>query len=112
MAPLGIRDRLPLLGQLVKWFMEQGIEVDSPLFKLHHKASSVLIMLGFLFVAVENYLDTKAIVCHNEMKPYPKLYCWIHGYSYIEQNFRRKITIMLFVLNNESFFNILENKSN
>ena len=111
MAPLGIRDRLPLLGQLVKWFMEQGIEVDSPLFKLHHKASSVLIMLGFLFVAVENYLDTKAIVCHNEMKPYPKLYCWIHGYSYIEQNFRRKITIMLFVINNESFFNILESAS-
>lgn len=92
MAPLGIRDRLPLLSQLIKWFMDQGIEVDSPLFKLHHQASSVLIMLGFLFIAVENYLDKQAIICHNEMKAYPKLYCWIHGYSYIHPSFRSTIT--------------------
>ena len=88
MAPLGIRDRLPLLGQLIKWFLDQGIEVDSPLFKLHHQASSFIIMLGFLFIAVENYLDKQAIICHNEMKAYPKLYCWMHGYSYIHPSFR------------------------
>ena len=75
MAPLGIRDRLPLLSQLIKWFMDQGIEVDSPLFKLHHQASSVLIMLGFLFIAVENYLDKQAIICHDEVKGYAIFYC-------------------------------------
>ena len=52
------------------------------------QATSFIIILGFLFVAVENYLDTKAIICLNEFKPYPKLYCWIHGYSYIAPNLR------------------------
>ena len=53
MAPLSITDRLPLLSQLIKWFMDQGLEGDSLLLKLHHQASSVLLMLDFLFIAVE-----------------------------------------------------------
>ena len=106
MAPPGIKDKLPLLNQLIRWFLDPGVVADSPVFKLHHQvlmficlqlpstslvqATSFLIILGFLFVAVENYLDTKAIICLNEFKPYPKLYCWIHGYSYIAPNLRGK----------------------
>jgi len=92
MAPPGIKDKLPLLNQLIKWFLDPGVVADSPVFKLHHQATSFIIILGFLFVAVENYLDTKAIICLNEFKPYPKLYCWIHGYSYIAPNLRDTAT--------------------
>ena len=60
------------------------------------QATSFIIILGFLFVAVENYLDTKAIICLNEFKPYPKLYCWIHGYSYIAPNLRGKLDSLHF----------------
>jgi len=92
MAPPGIKDKLPILNQLIRWFLDPGVVADSPVFKLHHQATSFIIILGFLFVAVENYLDTKAIICLNEFKPYPKLYCWIHGYSYIAPNLRDTAT--------------------
>ena len=88
MAPLSVKDRLPL-QVLLRWFLPgPGVEVDSPVFKLHHQATSFVIVLGFMIIAMENYLDTKAIICFNDSKPYPKLYCWMHGYAYISPDLR------------------------
>ena len=88
MAPLSVKDRLPL-QVLLRWFLPgPGPEVDSPVFKLHHQATSFVIVLGFMIIAMENYLDTKAIICFNDSKPYPKLYCWMHGYAYISPDLR------------------------
>ena len=39
MAPPGIRDKLPLLNQLIKWFLDPGVVADSPVFKLHHQVN-------------------------------------------------------------------------
>ena len=86
MAPPNIKDQLPLLNKVVRWFHQQGLVIDSPIFRLHHQATSFLLMLGFLFISVENYLDTKSIVCHNNASPYAKSYCWIHGYSYVDKS--------------------------
>ena len=86
MAPPNIKDQLPLLNKVVRWFHQQGLIIDSPIFRLHHQATSFILMLGFLFISVENYLDTKSIVCHNNASPYAKSYCWIHGYSYVDKS--------------------------
>ena len=37
MAPPGIKDKLPLLNQLIRWFLDPGVVADSPVFKLHHQ---------------------------------------------------------------------------
>ena len=96
MAPL-IRDQLPILKQLIKWFTKEGVIIDSLVFRLHHQvnicrdvlfvlsclcletdhhslfyrspllfqASSFVILIGFVFTVIENYLDSKSILCHN-----------------------------------------------
>ena len=87
MAP-NIKDQLPILKQIIQYFKKDGILLDSPLFRLHNQMSCMVIGIGFIFISVENYLDTKAIVCHNDSKPYPKLYCWMHGYAYISPDLR------------------------
>ena len=78
-------DRRPLLRDALA-----APEVDSPVFKLHHQATSFVIVLGFMVIVMENYLDTKAIICFNDSKPYSKLYCWMHGYAYINPDLRGK----------------------
>jgi len=90
MAPPKISENLPMLTKLVRWVQNPGIVIDGPVFRLHHQASSLIIMLGFVFISMENYLDTKAIVCHNAATAYAKQYCWIHGYSYIHPNIQDK----------------------
>jgi len=92
MAPPKITEQLPLLTKLVRWVQNPGIVIDGPLFRLHHQASSLIIMLGFVFISMENYLDTKAIVCHNSASAYAKQYCWLHGYSYIHPSIQDKAT--------------------
>jgi len=62
MAP-NIKDQLPIINRVIKWFKRDGLVIDSPLFRLHHQASTFMIMIGFIFISVENYLDTKAILC-------------------------------------------------
>ena len=88
MAPPNIKDQLPILTKIVKWFCNPGVIIDSPIFMLHHQATSFIIILGWIFIAVENYLDTKSIVCHNAPTAYAKQYCWIHGYAYIDPSLR------------------------
>ena len=38
MAPL-IRDQLPILKQLIKWFTKEGVIIDSLVFRLHHQVN-------------------------------------------------------------------------
>ena len=64
MAP-NIKDQLPILKQIIQYFKKDGILLDSPLFKLHNQMSCMVIGIGFIFISVENYLDTKAILCHS-----------------------------------------------
>ena len=60
-----LKDQLPILKSLVKWFFKEGVVVDSLMFKLHHQFSSFVILIGFVFTFIENYLDHKSIICHN-----------------------------------------------
>ena len=39
MAP-SIRDQLPILKALVKWFTKQDLVIDSLVFRLHHQVMS------------------------------------------------------------------------
>ena len=94
MAPL-VRDQLPILRALIKYFTKEGVVIDSLVFRLHHQvnilqihlscvvslclerpssfivftplfqASSFVILIGFVFTVIENYLDSKSILCHN-----------------------------------------------
>ena len=64
MAP-NIKDQLPILKQIIQYFKKDGLQVDSPLMKVHNQMSCMVIGIGFIFISVENYLDTKAILCHS-----------------------------------------------
>ena len=85
MAPYGgLTNSLPLLGKIFQWFMGDHLKVDGFLFRLHHKVTSILFLLGLLFITIENFLDSRSIVCKDNNHPYSKQFCWMHGYSYIE----------------------------
>ena len=84
MAPYGgLANSLPVLNKLFQWFMTDHLKIEGGLFRLHHKATSLLILIGFIFISIENYLDTKSIVCFNNNNPYAKQFCWMHGYNYL-----------------------------
>jgi len=93
MAP-NIKDQLPIINRVIKWFKRDGLVIDSPLFRLHHQASTFMIMIGFIFISVENYLDTKAILCHTgaQFSAYAKSYCWIHGTAYVRTHLQGQAT--------------------
>ena len=89
MAPPSFRDTLPVITKIGRWFQKQGYRIDSPLFKLHHQVTSLILVIGWCFISFETFLDQKSIVCHKEnMNAYAKQYCWIHGYSFIAKEFR------------------------
>jgi len=93
MAP-NIKDQLPILKQIIQYFKKDGLQVDSPLMKVHNQMSCMVIGIGFIFISVENYLDTKAILCHSgqQFHAYAKSYCWIHGTSYVKPQLQGKAT--------------------
>ena len=64
--PPSFKDSLPILKQVSTYFRRDGLVIDSPLFRLHHQMSALMIGIGFIFISVENYLDTKAILCHSQ----------------------------------------------
>jgi hypothetical protein len=93
MAP-NIKDQLPILKQIIQYFKKDGILLDSPLFRLHNQMSCMVIGIGFIFISVENYLDTKAILCHSgqQFHAYAKSYCWIHGTAYVRPQLQGRAT--------------------
>jgi hypothetical protein len=90
MAPQVI-NRLPIISNLLKWFKGDEIVVDNALFKLHHQASTFVIMFGLLFIFLENHLDGRAIICQGGDQ-YARSYCWIHGTAYIRPHLQGKAT--------------------
>lgn len=93
MAP-NIVDRLPIINKVLKWFKGDQTMIDGPLFKLHYQASTFLIMIGFIFVFVENHLDVKAILCQTgpQFSAYASSFCWIHGTAYVRKHLQGKAT--------------------
>jgi len=90
MAPAVI-NRLPIVSNLLKWFKGDELTIDNPLFKLHHQASTFVIMFGLLFIFLENHLDGRAIVCQGGDQ-YARSYCWIHGTAYVREHLQGKAT--------------------
>lgn len=90
MAP-PIVNRLPIISNLLKWFRGDDLTIDNPLFRLHHQASTFIIMFGLLFIFLENHLDGRAIVCQGGDQ-YARSYCWIHGTGYIRPHLQGKAT--------------------
>ena len=85
MAPYGgLTHSLPLLGKIFQWFMSDHLQVEGFLFRLHQKVTSILVLIGLLFITIENFLDSRSIVCKENSNAYSKQFCWMHGYSYIE----------------------------
>ena len=62
--PSNLKDQLPVLKSLIKWFTKEGVIIDSLIFRIHHQATSFIILMGFVFTVVENYLDARSITCH------------------------------------------------
>ena len=97
MAPYGgLTKSLPLLGKIFQWFMKDPIQVEGFLFRLHQKVTSILVLVGLLFITIENFLDNRSIVCKDtangnaNANAYTKQFCWMHGYSYIEPHLQGK----------------------
>lgn len=63
MSPSNLREQLPIVKSLLKWFVKEDVYIDSFAFKLHHQVTSLIILIGFTFTVVENYLDAKVITC-------------------------------------------------
>ena len=96
MAPYGgLTHSLPLLGKIFQWFMNDHLKVEGFLFRLHQKVTSILVLVGLLFITIENFLDSRSIVCHNNANAYSKQFCWMHGYSYIEPHLQGKVATKL-----------------
>jgi len=90
MAPPVIQ-RLPIISNLLKWFKGDELTIDNHLFRIHHQASTFMIMFGLLFIFLENHLDGRAIICQGGDQ-YARSYCWIHGTSYIRPHLQGKAT--------------------
>jgi len=90
MAPQVV-NRLPIISSLLKWFKGDDLTIDNPLFRLHHQASTFVIMFGLLFIFLENHLDGRAIVCQGGDQ-YARSYCWIHGTAYVREHLQGKAT--------------------
>jgi len=90
MAPQVI-NRLPIISNLLKWFKGDELSIDNMLFRLHHQASTFVIMFGLLFIFLENHLDGRAIVCQGGDQ-YARSYCWIHGTAYVREHLQGKAT--------------------
>lgn len=84
-------NRLPLVSSLMKWFKGDELTIDNPLFKLHHQASTFIVMFGLLFIFLENHLDGRAIICQGGDN-YARSYCWIHGTAYVRDHLQGKAT--------------------
>ena len=84
-------NRLPIISNLLKWFKPDDLVIDNALFKLHHQASTFIIMFGLLFIFLENHLDGRAIVCQGGDQ-YARSYCWIHGTGYVRDHLQGKAT--------------------
>jgi len=93
MAP-NLKDQLPILKSLLKWFTKEGAIIDSPVFRLHHQMSAYVILIGFVFTFIENYLDGKAITCHTakDFSKYAHSFCWIHGTGYVGRHLQGAAT--------------------
>ena len=65
MERLNLRDQLPVLKSVVKWFSKESVVTDSLVFRLHHQVTTFLILIGFVFTVIENYIDSKTIPCHS-----------------------------------------------
>jgi len=89
--PPAVVQNLPVFRSLLKWFKGDELVIDNYLFKLHHQASTFVIMFGFVFIFIENYLDGKSIICQGGDK-YANAYCWIHGTAYIRPHLQGKAT--------------------
>jgi len=90
MAP-AVMQRLPIISNLLKWFKGDELVIDNYLFRIHHQASTFVIMFGLLFIFLENHLDGRAIVCQGGDQ-YARSYCWIHGTAYIRPHLQGKAT--------------------
>jgi len=90
MAPQVV-NRLPIISSLLKWFKGDELNIDNHLFRLHHQASTFIIMFGLLFIFLENHLDGRAIVCQGGDQ-YARSFCWIHGTAYVHDHLQGKAT--------------------
>ena len=91
MAPYGgLTHSLPLLGKIFQWFMNDHLKVEGFLFRLHQKVTAFLVLVGLLFITIENFLDSRSIVCKDNGNAYSRQFCWMHGYSYIEPHLQGK----------------------
>ena len=91
MAPYGgLANSLPVLNKIFQWFMVDHLRIEGGLFRLHQKGTSLIVLIGFIFISIENFVDTRSILCLNNNNAYAKHFCWIHGYSYVAKHLQGK----------------------
>jgi len=76
---------IPIFDNLKKWVRKKDdVIIDNLLFRVHHQLNFAIVMIGLIFIVVENYFDSRAIVCKgNDVSDYSLKYCWIHGTGYV-----------------------------
>jgi len=68
-----------------KWFKTDKVTIDNWLFRLHHQVSFAILMVGLIFIFIENHLNGNSITCLKG-DDYSNKFCWIHGTGHVAKN--------------------------
>lgn len=72
-----------------KWFKTDKVTIDNWLFRLHHQVSFAILMVGLIFIFIENHLNGKSITCRGD-DDYSNKFCWIHGTGHVAKSLQMK----------------------
>ena len=78
-----------LIGNILKYFKFEEIDIDNWVFKLYYQASFGIFLLGSMIGVMSQYFG-KPIACDflGVDRSMAAEYCWIHGSSYIPKQYR------------------------
>ena len=79
-----------LIGNVVKYFKFEEIDIDNWVFKLYYQGSFVIFLLGSMIGVMSQYFG-KPISCDFQGvdRSMAAEYCWIHGSSYIPRQYQK-----------------------
>ena len=78
-----------LIGNILKYFKFEEIDIDNWVFKLYYQASFGIFLLGSMIGVMSQYFG-KPIACDflGVDRSMAAEYCWIHGSSYIPKQYQ------------------------
>jgi len=78
-------------SQIKKLFQGDSVLLDNFIFQLHHQYNFIVILIGILFIACENYLIDNAITCVSGNE-YVNNFCFLHGAAHIPEELNKYLS--------------------